>query len=82
MHREICVNDFSGTTVPRSLKFGTNVWYDLLYCVKANQRAAAYHSLYLSIFFSLSKFSVTNFLASMRARVFKLCIHIKSGQVY
>ena len=51
--REICVNDFSGTTVPRILKFGTIVGYDLLYCVKENQHAAAYHSTYLSIFFSL-----------------------------
>ena len=34
IHREICVKDFSGTTAPRILKFGTNVGYDLLYCVK------------------------------------------------
>ena len=52
IHREICVKDFSGTTVPRILKFGTNVGYDL-YCIKENQHAAAYHSLYLSIFLSL-----------------------------
>ena len=45
--------DFSGTTVPRILKFGTNVGYDLLYCVRENQHAAAYHSPYLSIFLSL-----------------------------
>ena len=37
IHREICVKDFSGTTVPRILKFGINVGYDLLYCVKENQ---------------------------------------------
>ena len=53
IHREICVKDFSGTTAPRILKFGTNVGYDLLYCVKEDQDAAAYHSLYLSIFLSL-----------------------------
>ena len=53
IHREICVKDFSGTTMPRILKFGTNVVYDLLYCVKESQHAAAYHSLYLSIFLSL-----------------------------
>ena len=52
-NRETCVKDFSGTTTPRILKFGTNVRYDLLYCVKENQRAAAYRSLYLSIFLSL-----------------------------
>ena len=50
---EICVKDFSGTTVPRILKFGTNVEYDLLYCVKETQHAAPYHSLYLSCFLSL-----------------------------
>ena len=50
IHREICVKDFSGTSVPRILKFGTNVGYDLFYCLKENQHAAAYRSLYLSIF--------------------------------
>ena len=39
--------------MPRVLKFGTNVGYDLLYCVKENQHAAAYHSPYLSFFLSL-----------------------------
>ena len=53
IHREICVKNFSGTIAPRNLKFGTNVGYDLLYCVKENQHATAYHSLYLSIFLSL-----------------------------
>ena len=53
IHREICVKDFSGTTVPRILKFGTNIGYNLLYCVKENQHAAAYHSPCLSIFLSL-----------------------------
>ena len=52
IHREICVKDFSGTTVPRILKLGTNVGYDL-YRVKENQHAAAYHSPYLSIFLYL-----------------------------
>ena len=83
IHREICVKDFSGTTAPRILKLGIHIGYDLLYCVKENQHAAAYHSPYLCIFLSLqAKFSVTNFLASMRARVFKFRIHIESGQVY
>ena len=53
IHREICVEDFSGTTAPRILKCGTNVRYYLLYCIKENQHAAMYHSLYLSIFLSL-----------------------------
>ena len=29
IHREICVEHFSGSTVPRILKFDTNLWYDL-----------------------------------------------------
>ena len=37
--------------MPRILKFGTTVGYDLLYCVKENQHAAPNHSPYLSIFF-------------------------------
>ena len=53
IHREICVKDFSGTTTPRILKFGTVDGYDLLYCVRENQHVAAYHSPYLSIFLSL-----------------------------
>ena len=53
MQREICVKDFSGTTAPKILKFDTNLGFDLLYRVKENQHAAAYHSLYLSIFLSL-----------------------------
>ena len=54
IHREICIKDLSGTTAPRSLKFGTNVGYDLFCCVKENQHAAAaYHSLYLSISLSI-----------------------------
>ena len=57
----VCVNlifvkDFSETAAPKILKFGTNVGYDfniVLYSVKENQPAPAYHSLYLSIFLSL-----------------------------
>ena len=40
--------------MPRILKFGTNVGYDLLYCVKENQHAAAYYSLICPFYF-LSK---------------------------
>ena len=32
MNMEIFVKDFSGTTQPRILKFGTNIKYDRLYC--------------------------------------------------
>ena len=64
------------------MKFGINVGDDLLYCVKGNQHAAAYHSLYLSIFFSLIKLFVTKFSAPITARVFKFYIHLERGQVY
>ena len=57
---EIFVKDFSGTTVPRILKFGANVGYDLLYCVKENQHAALIIPLFVHFSFSPSNFSVTN----------------------
>ena len=76
IHGEICVKDFSGTTAPRILKFGTNVGYNFLYCVRQNQPPPAYHSHYLSIFLSPIKISVTDFSASMRAKVFKFLIHL------
>ena len=75
------VKDFSGTTASTILKFGTNVGYDLLYCVRENQLPPAYHSLYLSFFLSL-QFSVIDFSAPMTARIFKFCIHLERGQVY
>ena len=68
--------------MPRILKFGTNVGYDLLYCVKENQYAAAYHSLYLSIFLSLINLFVPKFSAPITARGFKFYIHLERGQVY
>ena len=50
----MCVNfffvkDFSGTTVPRILKFGTIIGNDKLYCVLKSQPHIAYQSFYLSI---------------------------------
>ena len=38
--------------------------------------------LFVQFSFSPIKFSVTDFSASMRARVFKFLIHLESGQVY
>ena len=49
---EIFFNDFSGTALPRILKFGTNIRYDKLYCVLKIQSHLAYQFLYLSIFLS------------------------------
>ena len=62
IHREICVKDFSGTTVPRILTFGSNVGCDLLYCVKENQPAAAYHCLICPFFFLSKKIFCYKFL--------------------
>ena len=58
IYRDICEKDFSGTNALRILKFGTNVGYDMLHCVKENQPPDACHFLYLSIFLSFQ----SNFL--------------------
>ena len=74
--------DFSGTTLPRIFKVGTNIEYDLLYCVRESQ-LHAYHSLYLYIFLFLQQFFFsTDFSALMRAKVFKLCIYLQRVEVY
>ena len=79
IHREICVKDSSGTTVPEILKFGTKwVWLVVL-CKRESAYCCLSFSLFFHFSFSPSKFSITNFLASMRARVFKIFIHIESG---
>ena len=44
--------------------------------------AALEHPLFIHFSFFRVKFSVTDFWASMRARVFKFLIHLESGQVY
>ena len=79
---EIVVKDFSGTTGPRILKFGTNIKNDRLYCVLKNQPYMAYQSLYLSIFLSFQHFFHLISLASISATVFKLFIHNEDNQVY
>ena len=58
IHRVICVKDFSEVTTPRILKFGANVGYVLLHCVRENQPPDAYSFLYLSVFLSFQ----SNFL--------------------
>ena len=72
------VKDFSGTT----LKFGTNIKYDRLYCVSKNQLHIVYQSLYLSVFLSFQQFFHLISLASISATVFKLCTHKEDNQVY
>ena len=56
--------DFSETTAPRSLKFGTNIGYDLLYCVRENQYPHAYTPGIQSIrVYIVFIFSVTMFVS-------------------
>ena len=57
--------------MPRTLKFDTNVRYVLLYCAKENLLP-----LLVLFFFSPVKFSVTDFSAPMRAKVFQFCVHL------
>ena len=78
---EIFVKDFSGTTRPRILKFGTNIKYDRLYCVLKNQPYMTYQSLYLSIFLSFQQFAHLISSASLCAAVFKFCIHNEDNQM-
>ena len=49
-----------------------------------SSKISSYLSFCLFVHFSFSpiKNSVTDFWASMRARVFKFCIHLESGQLY
>ena len=47
------VKDFSATTLVRTLKFGTKLDSDELYCVIKEQLHIAYQSLYFFIFLSL-----------------------------
>ena len=58
----VCVNFFFRQEL---LKFGTNVGYNLLYCVKENQPSPAYHldlfPLIIHFSFSPIKISVTDF---------------------
>ena len=74
IQREICVKAFSATTAPRVLTFGTNVGYDLLFCVKETQSPAVYHpSLFFQFPLSPINFSVKDFSAPMRDSLQILC---------
>ena len=63
IHRKICVKDFSGTTAPRVLKFGTNVGYDLLYRLKENQHTALIIPLICPFFFIAKQIFCYKFLS-------------------
>ena len=73
------VKDFSGTTTLRILKFGTNVGYDVVLCKRESASSSLSFPLFVHFSFSPIEFSVTDFLASMKARDFKFYIHLESG---
>ena len=77
-----CVKDFSGTTEPRVLKFGINVGYNLFYRVRESTSSCLSFFLFVHFSFSPIKISVSDFTASMKAKVFKFCIHFEHGLVY
>ena len=79
---EIFFKDFSGTTRPRILKFGTNIRYVRLYCALKNQPHMAYQSLYLSIFLSFQQFAHLISSASISAAIFKFCIHNEDMEMF
>ena len=59
--------DFSRITVPRILKFDTNVQYDL-YCVKENQPPPAYLSFICPFFFLSNQIFCQIFLGSYESQ--------------
>ena len=68
IHREICVKDFSRTTVHRILQFDTTVVW----------KRISIHLLiipFICLFFYLIQIFVTDFWPPMRATVFKFCIY-------
>ena len=77
---------FSGTVRPRRLKIVTHVDSGQMYHIYQNQAAAAYSSLYFSIFLSLQfstlKFFITLFSGTVRPRRLKIGTHLDSGQMY
>ena len=69
INREICVKDFSRTTVPRLLKFDTSIGNHVVLCEKESAFSCLSFPLFVHFSFSLFKIAVTDFSAPMRARV-------------
>ena len=83
IHREICVKDFSGTTAPRILKFGTNVGYDfIVLCKRESACCCLSFPLFVHFSFFPVKLFVIEFSAPITARVFKFLLRLEGGQVY
>ena len=49
------------------MKFGTNIGYGKLYCVRKNQPSPAYQSFYLSIFLSLLLKFLSSYLCQLQS---------------
>ena len=64
------------------LKLGTNVINLRSHCIRKNELPLLISSFLCRIFFLLKLFFVTDFLASVRATVYSVCIHLENGQVY
>ena len=69
MHRESCVKDYSIPAAPRILKFGTNIGYDYLHCVRRIQ-----HPLFVHFSFSRIKYFITDFSATTSLMILKFGI--------
>ena len=80
MHLDIfSVKDFSTTTWVRILKFGIKLDSDKLHCVTKKNHILLISLFIYSFSFSPMKFSVEDFLVSIRASVFKFCVHLQVG---
>ena len=69
-------------TLSGSLKFGTNVGYDLLYCVRENQAPPFIILFICPLFFLSNQISSDRFLNSYESQSFQFCIHLETSQVY
>ena len=76
IHREICIKNFPGTTAPRILKFGTNVGYHWLHCVRENLPPDVYHFFYLPIYLSLQSNFLLQISRLLWEPVFKFLTHL------
>ena len=68
IHREICVKNFSWTTV--------------VLCKRESGCCCLSFPLFVNFSFSPVKLFVTEFSTPIITRVFKFCIHVERGQVY
>ena len=73
------VKDFSATTRLKTLKFGTQLDSDVLYCVVKTATYCLSVPLFVHFAFSPMKISFT-FSAPFGASIFKVCVHLQVGK--